>query len=72
MCIRDSGTITPTFAGNIWGGVLSTTGGLRLDLASASGRSSFYLTGDGGILRGYHVIDNEKVEGCLLYTSRCV
>jgi tetratricopeptide (TPR) repeat protein len=61
--LHDPGTITPTFAGNIWGGVLSTTGGLRLDLASASGRSSFYLTGDGGILRGYHVIDNEKVEG---------
>jgi tetratricopeptide (TPR) repeat protein len=63
--LRDPGTATPTFRGNIWGGVVSTTGGFRLDFTSANGRSSFFLSGDAGILHGYHVIDNEKVEGAM-------
>ncbi len=59
--LRDPGTISPTNAGTIWGGVLSTTGGLRLDFGS--GGSGFYLSADGGELRGVHVRTNRKYEG---------
>jgi len=61
--LRDPGTITPNYLGTIWGGVVATTGGARLDLGSNG--SGFYLSGDGGILRGYHVLDNTKVEGTM-------
>jgi tetratricopeptide (TPR) repeat protein len=61
--LHDPGTVTPTFRGNVWGGVVATTGGFRLDFARANGRSGFYLSADAGILHGYHVLNNEKVEG---------
>jgi hypothetical protein len=59
--LRDPGTITPAYSGTIWGGVISTTGGVRLDFGS--GGSGFYISGDGGILRGDHVLSNTKYEG---------
>jgi tetratricopeptide (TPR) repeat protein len=61
--LRDPGSVSPTFAGNIWGGVISTGGGVRLDLGK--GASGFYVSADGGILRGYHVLDNNKFEGSM-------
>jgi hypothetical protein len=61
--LHDPGTITSTFQGNVWGGVVSTTGGLRLDFPSSDGRSGLYLSGDGGMLHGYHVLNNLKFEG---------
>ncbi len=59
--LRDPATITPTYLGRGWGGVVSSTGGARIDLGS--GGSGFYLSGDAGILHGYHVLNNTKVEG---------
>jgi hypothetical protein len=61
--LRDPGTVSPTYSGTIWGGVVSTTGGVRFD--AGSGGSGFYLSGDGGVLRGDHVLDNTKVEGAM-------
>jgi hypothetical protein len=61
--IRDPGTITPTYAGTIWGGVIATTAGVRLDVGS--GGSGFYISGDGGVLKGDHVQTNEKIEGAV-------
>jgi tetratricopeptide (TPR) repeat protein len=61
--LRDPGSITSSNRGNIWGGVVSTTGGFRLDFANSNGRSGFYLSSDAGFVRGHHVLDNEKVEG---------
>jgi tetratricopeptide (TPR) repeat protein len=61
--LRDPGTITPLYLGTVWGGVISSTGGARLDFGS--GGSGFYLSGDGGILHGYHVLDNSKFEGSM-------
>jgi tetratricopeptide (TPR) repeat protein len=61
--LHDPATITPFYLGNPWGGVVSSTGGARVDVGS--GGSGFYLSGDGGILHGYHVLDNSKFEGSM-------
>ncbi|SEC51189.1 cellulose biosynthesis protein BcsC [Terriglobus roseus] len=61
--MRDPGSVTPVFAGNIWGGVISTGGGARFDLGDE--KSGFYISGDGGTVTGYHVLDNKKIEGTM-------
>jgi Tfp pilus assembly protein PilF len=66
--LHDPATITPLFAGIDWGGVVSSTGGARIDLGS--GGSGFYFSADGGILHGYHVLNNSKVEGAMGATLR--
>jgi predicted Zn-dependent protease len=61
--LRDPGSVTPVYTGNIWGGVMSTGGGARLDFGNE--RSGFYVSGDGATLTGYHVLDNKKYEGTM-------
>ncbi|AFL87742.1 Cellulose synthase operon protein C C-terminus (BCSC_C) [Terriglobus roseus DSM 18391] len=61
--LRDPGSATPVFEGNIWGGVVSTVGGARFDLGDE--KSGFYISGDGGTVTGYHVLDNKKIEGTM-------
>ncbi len=61
--LRDPGSISNVFAGNIWGGVISTTGGLRIDVGGE--KSGLYISGDGGVIEGYHVLDNKKYEGTM-------
>jgi tetratricopeptide (TPR) repeat protein len=61
--LRDPATITPFYIGHGWGGVVSSTGGARIDLGG--GGSGFYFSADGGILHGYHVLNNSKVEGAM-------
>jgi Tfp pilus assembly protein PilF len=56
--LRDPGVAT---LGPVWGGVVSTRGGVRLDFGSSASR--FYISGDGGILTGRHVLDNTMFEG---------
>ena len=56
--LRDPGVAS---LGPIWGGVVSTKGGARLDFGSTASR--FYISGDGGILTGQHVLDNYLFEG---------
>lgn len=59
--LRDPGVSAIT--GPIWGGVVATTGGARLDLGNAAGKSAFYIAGDGGVLTGRHVPDNHEFGG---------
>ena len=61
--LRDPGSVTPVYAGNIWGGVISTTGGARIDVGGE--KSGLYLSGDGGTLTGFHTADNRKYEGTM-------
>ena len=58
--LRDPGVSPVT--GPIWGGVLETTGGVRLDYGNSSA-SSFYISGEGGVLTGQHVLDNYRYGG---------
>ncbi len=59
--LRDPGTITNVYSGDIWGGVLSTTGGARIDVGNE--KSGLYLSADGGVIEGYHVLENHRYEG---------
>lgn len=61
--LRDPGSSSPVFAGNIWGGVISTGGGARIDLGSD--KAGLYVAGSGATLTGYHVLDNRKYEGTM-------
>ena len=61
--LRDPGSATPFFAGNIWGGVVSSGGGARVDMGNE--KAGFYLTGDGASITGYHVLENRKYEGTM-------
>ncbi len=61
--LRDPGSISPVFAGNIWGGVISTGGGVRLDLGNE--HAGLYVSGDGAVLTGFHVLENRKFEGTM-------
>lgn len=61
--LRDPGSATPFFPGNVWGGVVASGGGVRVDMGNE--RSGFYITGDGASLTGYHVLDNKKYEGTM-------
>lgn len=59
--LRDPGSISPVYPGNIWGGVMSSGGGVRLDIGDA--KSGLYISADGADLAGYHVLENRKYEG---------
>ncbi|WP_162538091.1 cellulose synthase subunit BcsC-related outer membrane protein [Granulicella sp. WH15] len=61
--LRDPGSATPVFGGNIWGGVVSTGGGIRFDLGDE--RSGFYISADGSDLTGVHTLENSKFEGLM-------
>ena len=52
-----------TVVGPVWGGVIATTGGVELTAESAATASGFYLTGEGGVLKGRHVLDNTRYGG---------
>ena len=59
--LRDPGTATAVYAGNVWGGVVATGGGIRFD--SGDEKAGFYISADGASLTGYHVLQNNKFEG---------
>ena len=61
--LRDPGSITPIFSGNIWGGVISTGGGVRVE--NGNERAGMYVTGGGYALTGYHVLDNRRYDGTM-------
>ena len=63
--LRDPGAASP---GPIWGGVISTTGGVRLNLGS--GAANFYLSSSGGELTGRHVLANTMFQGTTGATFR--
>ena len=61
--MRDPGTTSAIFEGNIWGGVISTGGGARLDVGTE--KSGLYVSAAGYVLDGYHVLENRKYEGTM-------
>jgi predicted Zn-dependent protease len=61
--LHDPGSASLVSSGNIWGGVVSTGGGLRFDLGDE--KSGFYVMADGADLTGYHTLENTKFEGSL-------
>jgi tetratricopeptide (TPR) repeat protein len=61
--MRDPGTISAVYSGNIWGGVISTGGGVRLGVGNE--KAGLYVSGDGAVLTGFHVLQNQKYEGTM-------
>ncbi len=59
--LRDPGSATPVYSGNIWGGVVSTGGGIRFDAGNE--KSGLYFSGSGASVNGYHVLDNKTFNG---------
>jgi tetratricopeptide (TPR) repeat protein len=59
--LRDPGSATTVYPGNIWGGVISTGGGLRFDVGGE--KSGLYFTVNGASLNGYHVQANTTFSG---------
>lgn len=57
--LRDPGSV----AGNIWGGVMSTGGGVKL--AVGGEKNGLYVSLDGADLTGYHTLENRKYEGIM-------
>jgi hypothetical protein len=64
--LRDPG-VSAT-AGPVWGGVIATTGGVRLTAGHEA--STFSLDAEGGVLTGRHVMDNYLVRGSAEATFR--
>jgi cellulose synthase operon protein C len=61
--LRDPGSATPVFEGNIWGGVIATGGGVRFDVGGE--HNGLYVSFDGAALTGFHVLENRKYEGTM-------
>lgn len=59
--LYDPGASTAFSHGPVWGGVIATTGGARLDFRS--GITDFYVHGDAGMLTGQHVLNNSRYGG---------
>jgi tetratricopeptide (TPR) repeat protein len=61
--LRDPGTISAIYDGNIWGGVIITGAGARIDIGNE--KSGLYVSGGGSVLQGYHVLENRKYDGTM-------
>ena len=59
--LRDQGSAGPTYAGNIWGGVVTNAG--ELQVASGDSRWGWYLQGGGQYITGVHVPNNSRFDG---------
>jgi tetratricopeptide (TPR) repeat protein len=59
--LRDPGSISPLYEGNIWGGVMSSGGGIRIETGNE--RAGFYAQGGGAVIDGYHVLENRRYDG---------
>ncbi len=61
--IRDPGTTSAIYEGNIWGGVIATGGGARIEAGNE--KAGLFVSGGGSVLEGYHVLENRKYEGTM-------
>ena len=59
--LRDPASVSTIYPGNVWGGVVQSSGGVRID--SGNEKAGIYGVMEGGYLTGYHVLDNTKVDG---------
>jgi len=59
--LRDEGSAGPSYAGNIWGGVVTNAG--ELQIASGDSRWGWYLQGGGQYITGVHVPTNSRFDG---------
>jgi hypothetical protein len=61
--LRDPGSATAFFPGNIWGGVIANQANLQF--AKGDLLSGFYAGAGGQYITGYHVLDNKRIDGSM-------
>jgi hypothetical protein len=61
--LRDPGSATAFFPGNIWGGVVANSGNVQF--AKGDLNSGFYVGAGGQYLTGYHVLENKRIDGSM-------
>src|SRR5262249_36533259 len=59
--LRDPGSPNAFTLGPIWGGVVQTGAGVRVDAGNE--KSGLYMQAEASVLTGYHVQDNHKYDG---------
>jgi tetratricopeptide (TPR) repeat protein len=59
--LRDPGSVGPGFAGNVWGGVVSTGG--EVQYGKSDPTSGYYVSVGGQHLNGVHVDSNNRIDG---------
>jgi len=59
--LRDEGSVSPTYIGNVWGGVIANSG--ELQLAFGDERAGWYIQGGGQYITGRHVQTNKRFDG---------
>jgi hypothetical protein len=59
--LRDPGSTSLGYSGDIWGGVVANLGGVQY--ARGDEQSGFYVGAGGGSLNGYHVEPNTRIDG---------
>jgi tetratricopeptide (TPR) repeat protein len=59
--LHDPGAAVPSAQSSVWGGVVASTGGVRLQFGETA--ANFFVAGEGGILTGQHVLDNYRYKG---------
>ncbi len=59
--LRDPGSASLSFPGNIWGGVMANQGGVQY--ARGSAESGFYMGANGQYITGYNVELNSRFDG---------
>ena len=59
--LRDEGSVTSTYIGNVWGGVMTNSG--EAQIAFGDSHSGWYLQGGGQYITGRHVPDNTRIDG---------
>lgn len=59
--LRDLGSRSSTYPGNVWGGVI--TNAVEAQLAFGDNRAGWYIQGGGQYITGHHVEDNSRFDG---------
>ncbi len=59
--LRDPGSASPTYSGNIWGGVIANSGVLQY--AKGDAKSGLYVQMGGQYITGTHVQTNNRIDG---------
>lgn len=58
---RDPGSVSPTYGGNIWGGVIANAGSIQINRGDAP--SGWYISGGGQYITGKPIRSNTRFDG---------
>jgi hypothetical protein len=59
--LRDPGSVSPTYSGNIWGGVIANAASLQINRGDAA--SGWYMSLGGQYITGKHIRSNTRIDG---------